>query len=759
MKKIFLFLPALFCLNSAFAEDGDKNTSKNDTLYTELKKEVVVMSSIKETNSLKTLPASVSVFTGHNLEALQVRSLKDLSTVVPNYFVADYGSKMTAPMYIRGIGARSGSQTVSMYVDNIPYFNTTSYDVELFDIQHLEVMRGTQGTLYGRNAMGGIINIYTLSPLRYKGVIARAGGGSHGAISTNASIYEPINDKMGISVGAFYNQHDGFFTNTFTGKKADDLKNIGARLKYVWNVSPRFTANYSVSVDYTEQGAFPYANAETHNVNYDTPGSYKRNVITNGLSLKYKGNGYEINSITGYQYLNDDMNMDTDYTSKALYKINQQQQQHSLSQEIAIKSNRQSNYQWSAGVYGFYDNLHLTPPVTFMKDGVAVIQRGIDMAHAAAPNYVPKITINDQELVFDGDYKRPSYAAAVFHQSTYNNLFIKGLSFTGGIRLDYEKTELDYYADAHAKTTYVMRPGGSPMDIPIDTVMKGKTSTDFLEILPKAVLKYEFDSKHFAYASVSRGYKAGGHNIQMFADLAESALSNKMLTRPGVVPTMPSIPDSITFSPEYSINYEIGGQCEIIDQMLSVNFALYYIDVKDVQVTQFLRTGYGRKITNAGKADSKGFEIGVKARPCNGFFVYANYGFADAKFTDYVTERKVDYTGKHIPFAPQSTFSVGGNITYEFKNKKLFDRVTLNPNYAGAGKIYWSEDNSKYQDFYGTLDLRLALEKSIFTFECWGKNILDQKYDAFLFESRTKGTYFSQQGKPAQWGASLKIKL
>ena len=138
-----------------FTYSNAKGGIPEDTLYTELKNDIVILSSTKETNSLKSLPAAVSVFSPKNLESLQAYSLKDLSAVVPNYFAADYGSKMTAPIYIRGIGARSGDQTVSLYVDNIPYFNMTSYDTELFDIQRIEVLRGTQGALYGRNSMGG----------------------------------------------------------------------------------------------------------------------------------------------------------------------------------------------------------------------------------------------------------------------------------------------------------------------------------------------------------------------------------------------------------------------------------------------------------------------------------------------------------------------------------------------------------------------------------------------------------------------------
>lgn len=790
MKKSVLLLLSIFlCPIFIFSEEFPLK----DTLYTELKKDIVILSSTKETNSLKSLPAAVSVFSPKNLEALQITSLKDLSSIVPNYFAADYGSKMTAPMYIRGIGARSGDQTVSMYVDNVPYFNTTSFDVELFDIQRIEVLRGTQGTLYGRNAMGGIINIYTFSPLTYEGTTVKAGGGSYGLFNVNASHYQRINNKMGFSLGGYYRRDDGYFKNAFNGKRVDDMQNIGGRGKFVWEITPDLSATYSVSFDYVDQGAFPYANDSSKIIKYNSDGYYKRKLLTNGLALRYSGNGYEINSTTGYQYLNDEMNMDQDYTERSVFQINQRQKQNSISQEITVKSNNISDYQWSIGGYGFYDYLHTTPPVYMMKDGIqSILQSNVNKGLEIAQGYIPPeysafvkfptVEFQDEQVDLNGHYKRPTYGFAFFHQSTLNNLLIEGLSVTAGLRLDYEKTKLDY--DASALTNY-KTINRATNDHLANSVVTGSASKDFFELLPKGVIKYQINPSSFVYLSASRGYKAGGHNIQMFADILQEALQQRMMTQikqemlgsipPNILPRVPQeildmlnaeekladVNSRISYKPEYSWNYELGGQIELLKDVLMTNFALYYMDVRDVQVTQFVQSVGGRMVTNAGKAESKGFEVGLKFRPCNGFYLYGNYGLADATFKDYVVDNsnkeKDDYTGNHIPYAPGSTFSVGGSITYDFKNKTIFDRFTLDANFAGVGKTYWFEDNSKLQGFYGTLNAHAALDKGVFTIELWGKNILDRDYYTFLFESGSK--YYGQLGKPARFGASLKIRL
>ncbi len=733
-----------------------------DTLYTQLKNDIVILSSTKETNSLKSLPAAVSVFSPKNLEQLQVHSLKDLTAIVPNYFAADYGSKMTSPVYIRGIGARSGDQTVSLYIDNVPSFNTTSFDVEMFDIQRVEVLRGTQGTLYGRNAMGGILNIYTYSPLSYQGTTLKVGGGNYGQFSANASHYQRLNNKMGFSVGAYYKQDDGYFTNEYNGEKVDDMKNAGGRAKFVWDISSRLSATASLSYDFVDQGAFPYANIATNEINYNSDSYYKRNLATNGIALRYKGDSYEINSTTGYQYLNDKMNMDQDYTPKSFFQINQKQNQNSLSQEITIKSTTKADYQWSFGGYGFYDYLHTTSPVYMMKDAIDLyMQKTMDGLYASNPQYIPEYNFTDDVIDLNSSFKRPIYGIAAFHQSTFNNILqTPGLSVTFGLRLDYERTKLEYNSDA--TVNYMLKPPGSPVAMPqvTETKLIGSSSDDFLELLPKMVIKYQLDPASYMYVSASRGYKTGGNNIQVFADLLQEALVNGLMRQ--AVPTEEQTNDRIAYQPEYSWNYELGGKFEPIKNTLSADIAIYYIDVRDVQITQFVNTRGGRMISNAGKAVSKGFELGLKARPCSGFYLYANYGYADARFKDYQTSATndkdaVNYTNNHIPFAPESTFSVGGSISANFKKNVIIDRFTFDTNYAGIGRVFWAEDNEMSQGFYGTLNASLSLEKNIFELEFWGKNILDRDYNAFLFESMSN--YYAQKGKPMRWGASLKIKL
>ena len=191
------------------------NVIVNDTIKTYNINEIVVTSSTKETNDLRLLPGSVSILSPQTISNRQIDALKDISAFVPNLYMPDYGSKMTSAIYIRGIGARSSGQSIGLYVDNVPYLNKSAFDFELNDIQRIEVLRGPQGTLYGRNAMGGIVNIYTLSPLTYQGTKLQVSAGNYGAFKAKASHYNKLSDRVGIAVGGYYDRNEGFsLTNT-----------------------------------------------------------------------------------------------------------------------------------------------------------------------------------------------------------------------------------------------------------------------------------------------------------------------------------------------------------------------------------------------------------------------------------------------------------------------------------------------------------------------------------------------------------------
>lgn len=786
MKKLtFLMMVIWMGLSLQAQHNVSSEDSSHDSLKVYYLDQVVVTSTTKETNKLTNLPTAVSVLSPRQLSNAQVASLPDLSAKIPNFFIPSYGSRVSTPIYIRGLGARLGAQTVSMYVDNVPSFNPSSFDFEFQDIQRVEVLRGAQGTLYGRNAIGGIVNVYTLSPLSYQGTNASVSAGSYGHMAVSAGTYQKVGDNFGVSLNGVYKKDDGYFLNSFTGKNADAMQNAAVRLKLEWQVNPRLHTLLFAHYDNLSQGAFPYMNIDSTNVSYNEQSEYKRQLLTSGFSLRYRGEGYSFNSTTGYQFLKDDMTMDQDYTSREIFDMRQQQKQHSVSQEFTLKSEHYRNYQWVVGAFGFYDHRIIDTPVNLKKDAIAGMQRSFDKISEANPRMPVKLAYNTQLIALPGVYTKPSVGGALFHQSTLNNLFgVDGLSATAGLRLDYEKVSIDYFTEskgADINLTMMNRP----MPVNGDTLLQGKLSKDFFQVLPKFALKYQPSKTAFAYLSASKGYKTGGYNEQAFSDILQGGLEQSLMRntfnmvpaamRERVIGMMPprvqqmlegnalSVEDQLYYQPETSWTFELGGKCEMFDRRLAATFAFFYSNVNNIQIIKLLEEGTaGRIVTNAGKSNSKGFELGLRYNPTNNFTLYSEYGFADARFNNYQMG-DVDYTGNHIPFAPQHTLGLGATYVYNFAQGAFLDRLTAGINYSGAGRIYWNEANSAYQNFYGLTNASLSVEKGIFGLELWGKNIFDTSYNSFYFTQSdmvSGGTHeYVQRGYPVRLGATFRVNL
>lgn len=767
MKQRYLYVLAASSLLGLQSMKADEvNVNKNDTIKTYNIDEVIITSSTKETNDLRLLPGSVSILSPQAVSGRQIDALKDISAYVPNLYMPDYGSKMTSAIYIRGIGARSSGQSIGLYVDNVPYLDKSAFDFELNDIQRIEVLRGPQGTLYGRNAMGGIVNIYTLSPFNYQGTKLTLSGGNYGAFKAKASHYRKLSEKVGISLSGYYDRNDGFFVNEYDNTRADKEQSAGGRFKLDWLINPNLKAQYTFNYDHVDQGAFPYGlyNKETgvvEPIRINDPSSYLRNMLNNSLYLEWKTDKVLLSSTTAYQYLKDDMKMDQDYTEKSIFTLNQKQKQYAWSEEVAIRSNHKKNYQWSFGAYGFYNSLKTDGPVTFKEDGLKdILQDAFDKMLAGNPN-APKLTVYGDEknqIYFPGYFKTPTFGIAAFHQSTYNNLFIDGLSLTAGIRLDYEKAKLDYDSAVDS-----MKIGIGPLKLPMEAHLKGKTSQDFLQVLPKVSLRYQCSPGTFTYVSVAKGYKTGGYNVQMFGDVVQEHARYDLMQKfmPGMADRFkPSDIESVaSYKPEHSWNYEMGVRSELVKNRLNAELTLFYMDIQDIQLTTFAPTGSGRMITNGGKADSYGLEVSLRALITDGLTADVNYGFTRATFRDYEaidrdSKQQVNYKDNFIPYTPRHTVSLGLQYTKLFRNC-WFDQFTVSAQYTGAGKIFWTEKNDISQDFYGVLNGKAGVRKGAVNLNVWSRNITNTDYQAFYFESFDNS--FIQKGKPFQIGAEVTV--
>ncbi|MDR2651676.1 MAG: TonB-dependent receptor [Prevotellaceae bacterium] len=737
--------------------------TQNDSIYT--LDEAVVKNIKKETSNISELPTAVSVIGASSIKKKQLLSLKEVSMNIPNVYIPDYGTKLTSSTYIRGIGSRMNTPAIGLYVDNIPYLDKSSFDFDFYDIDRIEVLRGSQGTLYGRNAIGGIVNIYTYSPLEHTGTNINISAANNEKYKTQISHYAKAGKNFGISISANYNKDGGFLTNAYNGESADKLTSFGGRIHLAYQKN-NFKADYSLSYEDSKQNGFAYSlydktTQTTNPVSYNDANEYKRKLLTTGISLEYESRRFVIISTLGLQYFGDRMDLDQDFTPKSIFTIMQTQHQRSVSEEIIIKSrndksNSAFNYQWLLGAFGFYQKMNTQGPVTFKSDGIqSIIQPVFDNLYTSGA--MPfRMTVKDDEIIVGGDFETPTKSGAIFHQSTFNNVLFKGLSFTAGLRFDYEQIKIDYFSSSKI-TIGVKMPGPAPEIVQVknDTI-EGKNSKNYIQLLPKFSLKYSFSPTENIYVLASKGYKSGGYNNQMFSDLMQAKMASR-----NTETDIDAVNEVISYKPEESWNFEIGGRGELIKGFLSGDFAAFFIRSTNQQIAQFAPQGLGRMMKNAGRSTSKGVEFSLRTKVCRNLYFNAAYGYTHAKFDVYNdtiktngTNQPVSYNNNFVPMAPRHTLMLALDFAEYITSAA---QIRCNLQYYGYGKTYWTEANNAWRGYYGTFNGKVTIAQNNYEFSIWSKNILNRKYHSFYFESM--GNSFVQRAKQFQWGFDVNIRF
>lgn len=677
-------------LGTAVPNDADSTVFKTVGLS-----EVTVVEFKKSKENLAT--NSVSVVDSGFINRHELQSITELTAVVPNFYMPEYGSKQNTPVYIRGVGAKTKGSAVGFYVDGIPHFENSSFDVDMSNIASVTVFRGPQGTLYGRNAIGGIINVTTVSPLTYQGTQFKLGYGSHNDALFQFSHYNKLGSKMGYSVAGGYHYNDGFHRNMFTNKYADQLKDAYGRVALVWLLDNKWFLRVNSMLDYSNQGGYPYGKynrltGETEPVNYNRYSSYRRLLSTSGLNIRYAGENVSFSSQTAFQYIRDRQGIDQDFTSNDTYFVKNRLKQTMLSQEFMLKSNNSSRYQWLWGAFAMTQHINNT----------------------VETQYITK------DNAFPTHYRIPVNALAIYHQSTIK--LFSGFSFIAGLRWDYENSTLNYLRE-----TYQLSTDGARTE-----VKNVNSSLHFNQITPKFALQYQDERNNNSYYfSVTRGYKAGGFN-QTFQKEEETS-----------------------FGPEYNWNYELGGKVHLLKDKLYAEAALYYIDWRQQQVNQTV-PGVGNVIHNAGHSSSKGFELALNSSPLKNLSIALSYGYTYAKFIEYQKSATLSYSGNMLPMVPRNTLSCSASYALYPSSTSFIDKIVLTAGLTGVGKIYWAEDNEVAQNFYALLNAKISITSGIFTWECWGKNITDTHYNTYCFKSSAD---YAQVGKPAYFGTSLLVKF
>lgn len=697
----------------------DRNVATITLTSSSLKLDEVVVSSEKREQKLQDLPVSVTSLSAQTVEDYRIQNTKDLSGIIPNLYSSNPGDGRNVTS-IRGIGTTSYDQAVATYIDGINQFGLDTYIASLFDVERIEVLRGPQGTLYGRNAMGGVINIITKQPTNYVSGFAEADYGKFGQQRYSAGIRLPlVKDRLYFGAAGLFNKHAGFYTNTFNNSKFDKLHGFLGNYYLKYLPSSKFSLTLNVKHNENRNnGTFPLAGSveeaqkNPFKVDQNAITEMVDNLFNASLSANYYGDDVSITSQTSYQsnYRYYTKPIDGDFSTidgvsiinnygKDWNKVKVYTQEFRISSPAAADK----KVNWLGGVYGFYQDNPVKQGTHFGKDG--------ELLGAPFPNFT---TVNTNT----GN----GYGLAAFGQLSY--AVTPKLTATVGLRYDYEHKKLT------AEGEFVM-DGAAAVVTQKDTT--GQAS--FKAVSPKFTLAYKLAPQNNVYASYSRGFRAGGIT-QLGSD--------------------PSVLPLVSYKPEYSDNFEIGLKNEFLNQRLRLNLAYFYINLTDAQIPVLILPDAVTVTRNAGKLHSEGVEMELAAKPVKGLDVAYNLGYTDAKYQKLSLPKdgkEVNYDGNRQIYTPSITSSTAVQYNFQLKRSSNLNLV-VRGEWFYIGNQFYDLANQIEQKGYSLLNAKVGVSDKNYEIYFWGRNLDNKTYIDYAYDFGA-----AHLGNPRTFGVSVKVKF
>lgn len=679
----------------------------------------VVVTAEKREEEVQKVPASITTFSAKQVQDYQLQNLKDISGIVPNLYSSNPGDNRNVTS-IRGITTTSYDPAVATYIDGVNQFSLDTYLPQLFDVERIEVLRGPQGTLYGRNAMGGVINVITKQPANKPDGFAEIGFGNYGEEKFSLGLRTPlIKDKLYLGVAGQYAGFDGFYTNIFNITKFDKQHYFLGNyyLKFLASQKLSFTLNVK-NYENRDNGPFTLAGSPgdalhmPFKVDQDATAKMIDNILNASLSVNYTGSGFNFTSSSSYQQNKRiyDKPLDGDFSpidgvsiinnyGGAWNKVRVATQEFRFSSPAASAS----PIKWTAGAYGFY-RYSPTKQGTYFGDDANLVGSPI--------SDFTSINTNVER----------NYGFAAFGQLTY--VINEQWDVTAGLRYDYEHKKEEVKGE--------FQPNGGSA-----TVTQADTSSDanFKAFTPKINLDYHLTANNNFYATYSRGFRAGGIS-QLGSD--------------------PSQPPLYAYKPEYSDNYEIGSKNTFLDNRLRVNIAAFYTRVENAQVPTLILPDAITITQNAGKLSSKGVEAEIAATILKGFDIDYNFGYTHARYTDLNVASNgetLNLKGNHQVYTPDATSMLALQYTYDLGGAQHVKLIVRGES-VYTGNQYFDLANQIEEKAYNLFNARLGAATKNFSLFLWARNIGDKKYIDYAYDFGA-----SHLGNPRTYGATLRANF
>jgi iron complex outermembrane receptor protein len=677
----------------------------------------ILVTALRRTESLQNVPASITAFNAKTIESAGIVRPADFIGLTPNVNLVQTQNAGTTFVIIRGITqARNSEPSVAVVVDGVQQVNAAQFNQELVDVEQIEVLKGPQGGLYGRNAIGGAIIITSKAPTdelsgKFTGGIDNGFG-----YFARANLSGPIAENLKFRIASTWYDTDGFIPNTFLNEDADPLREFNLRGNLLWTPTPELTVDMRGAVSLLRTQAFYYnivndVNDVSLPVRVNNAGINNRDLYNATLRIAHESDIGKFTSTTSYDKVTEILTGDAfnflPIKESLLFQffgfdLNQSQYLDvaAWSQEFRYESPADKPVQFIAGAYGISTQRYIsTGNLVDTGNGVTAIYR------------TPSTNPLNPQATFLAD-AQDNFAWALFGNAIWK--------INDQLRVD---ASLRYDKDSRENTT--LTPTGFLPNVP--GFPPGKTGEvrkkNFDAWQPKVTLTWKPVDGVTLFGGWSRGFRSGGFNQTGVGAVAGSN---------GIV----GVGD--TFEAETAETFEIGIKTQTSDRLLTLNASAFTTKSENSYFFVFLAANSTQNLGNVPETRIKGFEIDATLRPLPGLDLIAGFGYTDSEIKKFPTATVV---GNEAPLISRYTLNLTAN--YRTPITDTLD-LTARADYRRTGRTWFDVDNSTSRDPIDLVDTRVGIAGANWSLTGFAQNLFDIKYNAefspggFVFKARPR---------------------
>ncbi len=668
----------------------------------------VTVTARKEPAKAQDLPVSLTAVTATSLERAGVSIVSEAAIVAPNSVFTEFTARKLSNVRFRGVGASPANPAITTFLDGVPQLNANSSSIELVDVDQIEFVRGPQSALFGRNTLGGLVNVTSARPSlsRWTGRLL-APIGDNGTRELRGAVSGPLSNTVAIGLTIGHGERDGFTTNAITGNTIDDRSATFGKAQLLWTPNARWETRLIVSGERSRDGDYALSDLaglrqNPFTVARDFEGRQDRDVAAATFLTRYEGARMSVSTTSGYVRWKTRDITDLDYTPLSLITRDNTEEARQFSQEVRLASGTPVRLSdgvtmaWQTGVFAFTQ--------AYEQDAINQFSPFLLSPFLGFPiaQHAPRGTIDDAGV-------------GAFAQTTLT--VSNRVDLAVGARVDRETK------DAALHTFF------DPMIAP-PTAVNAKEA--YANVSPNASLTLRLRPGSIVFASAGRGYKAGGFN-----------------------PAAP--PSAEAYGEEHTWNVEAGTKTSWAAGRVWTNAAIFYIDWTDLQLNLPIPQAPGRfYIANVGGATSRGAELEITARAAPGVDVFGAFGYTRARFSSGSVSNGENVSDNRVPFTPDYTTTLGLQFSRALRSHvSAFGRAEM----VRYGAFEYDDANTAGQDAYSLVNLRAGVTARNITVEGWIRNAFDTRYIpvAFAYGPFAPSGFVGESGRPRTCGVTLGI--